>query len=241
MKWARLEIKVPIESTEILKGFLIGKGIDKWEENGGLRIYMVLDETLSSFLAELQKFLLQNTLKENISWTISLSVLEEHKWESKWREAFTLRKVGEKLVIKPPWIEYEPKEEEIVLEIEPRSAFGTGEHPSTRLCLSLMEKFLKKDSIVLDVGCGSGILSLAAALLGAGKVIGIDIDEMAVRESEENASRLGLGDKVVFLHGNLLKDIPTTKADLILCNIDLPSLRAIFPYLTYYLKPGGIL
>jgi ribosomal protein L11 methyltransferase len=185
------------------------------------------------------EFLIENSLKGG--WYISSSPFEERDWTREWREAFPPRKVGNKLVIKPPWAEYEAREGEIVLEIEPRSAFGTGEHPSTRLTLILLERYIKKGDLVIDVGCGSGILSLASVLLGARKAIGVDIDERAVEESRENAERLSLSDRVEFIRGNLLKDIPVVEADIILCNIDLPSLRNLFPYLQYYLRRGGYL
>jgi ribosomal protein L11 methyltransferase len=238
MEWAKIEVKLAKENKEPLIGFLLRKGIHQWEENDGLIIYLPQDASLKSFLLSLVEFLYENS---GGRWELAVSQIEERDWAREWREAFPPRKVGEKLVIKPPWAEYEAKEGEIVLEIEPRSAFGTGEHPSTRLALILLERYIKKGDLVIDVGCGSGILSLASVLLGARKAIGVDIDERAVEESRENAERLSLKDRVEFIRGNLLKDVPVVEADIILCNIDLPSLRNLFPYLQYYLKRGGYL
>jgi len=238
MEWAKIEVKLAKENKEPLIGFLLRKGIHQWEENDGLIIYLPKDASLKSFLLALVEFLYENS---GGRWELAVSQIEERDWAREWREAFPPRKVGEKLVIKPPWAEYEAKEGEIVLEIEPRSAFGTGEHPSTRLALILLERYIKKGDLVIDVGCGSGILSLASLLLGARKAIGVDIDERAVEESRENAERLSLKDRVEFIRGNLLKDVPVVEADIILCNIDLPSLRNLFPYLQYYLKRGGYL
>jgi ribosomal protein L11 methyltransferase len=238
MEWAKIEVKLAKENKEPLIGFLLRKGIHQWEENDGLIIYLPKDVSLKSFLLALVEFLYENS---GGRWELAVSQIEERDWAREWREAFPPRKVGEKLVIKPPWAEYEAKEGEIVLEIEPRSAFGTGEHPSTRLALLLLERYIKKGDLVIDVGCGSGILSLASLLLGARKAIGVDIDERAVEESRENAERLSLSDRVEFIRGNLLKDVPVAEADIILCNIDLPSLRNLFPYLQYYLKRGGYL
>jgi ribosomal protein L11 methyltransferase len=238
MEWAKIEVKLPKENKEPLIGFLLSRGVHQWEENEGLIIYLPQDASLKTFLLSLVEFLYEN---DGGRWELAVSQIEERDWAREWREAFPPRKVGEKLVIKPPWAEYEAKEGEIVLEIEPRSAFGTGEHPSTRLTLILLERYIKKGDLVIDVGCGSGILSLASVLLGARKAIGVDIDERAVEESRENAERLSLSDRVEFIRGNLLKDIPVVEADIILCNIDLPSLRNLFPYLQYYLKRGGYL
>jgi ribosomal protein L11 methyltransferase len=238
MEWAKIEVKLAKENKEPLIGFLLSRGVHQWEENDGLIIYLPQDASLKTFLLSLVEFLYENSCGR---WELAVSQIEERDWAREWREAFPPRKVGEKLVIKPPWAEYEAKEGEIVLEIEPRSAFGTGEHPSTRLTLILLERYIKKGDLVIDVGCGSGILSLASVLLGARKAIGVDIDERAVEESRENAERLSLSDRVEFIRGNLLKDIPVVEADIILCNIDLPSLRNLFPYLQYYLKRGGYL
>jgi ribosomal protein L11 methyltransferase len=238
MEWAKIEVKLAKENKEPLIGFLLRKGIHQWEENDGLIIYLPKDASLKSFLLALVEFLYENS---GGRWELAVSQIEERDWAREWRETFPPRKVGGKLVIKPPWAEYEAKEGEIVLEIEPRSAFGTGEHPSTRLALILLERYIKKGDLVIDVGCGSGILSLASLLLGARKAIGVDIDERAVEESRENAERLSLKDRVEFIRGNLLKDVPVVEADIILCNIDLPSLRNLFPYLQYYLKRGGYL
>jgi ribosomal protein L11 methyltransferase len=239
MQWAKIEVKLPEEDKEPLIGFLLGKGIHQWEEDNGLIIYLPYDISLKPFLLELVEFLVENS--GGGRWALVVSPIEERDWAREWKEAFPPCKVGKKLVIKPPWAEYEAKEGEIVLEIEPRSAFGTGEHPSTRLALILLESYIKKGDLVIDVGCGSGILSLASVLLGARKAIGVDIDERAVEESRENAERLSVSDRVEFIRGNLLKDIPVGEADIILCNIDLPSLRNLFPYLRYYLKRGGYL
>ncbi|MBC7328823.1 50S ribosomal protein L11 methyltransferase [bacterium] len=239
MEWAKIEVKLPGENKEPLIGFLLSKGIHQWEESDATAIiYLPNDVSLKNFLLALVEFLFENIMGR---WELAVSQIEERDWAREWKESFLPRKVGEKLVIKPPWAEYEEKEGEIVLEIEPRSAFGTGEHPSTRLALILLERYIKKGDLVIDVGCGSGILSLASVLLGARKAIGVDIDERAIDESRENAERLSVSDRTEFIRGNLLKDIPVVEADIILCNIDLPSLRNLFSYLPYYLKRGGYL
>lgn len=242
MRWAKIEVKLPLEKKEQFIGFLLANGIEKWEENEAIILYLQWNAQIKRFLRELQEFLLNEvSTEEASSWSLSFSSLPERDWAREWRDAFQPRKVGNRLVIKPPWADYQAKEGEIVLEIEPRSAFGTGEHPSTRLVLFLLERYIKEGDLVIDVGCGSGILSLSALLLGARKVIGVDIDETAVEESKENARRLSLEEKAEFYRGNLLKDIPVAEADIIMCNIDLPSLIALFPYLPYYLKEGGFL
>lgn len=242
MKWAKIEIKIPEEIKEMFIGFLLTNKIEKWEENELMGVYLPYNERVRHFLRRLMKFLWEEaSYPEAERWSISFCILEEKDWGKEWRKSFSPKKVGNRLVIKPSWIDYEAREGEIVLEIDPRSAFGTGEHPTTRLSLLLLEKYIGEGDVIIDVGCGSGILSLSALLLGARKAIGVDIDETAVEESKENARHLRLESKAEFYRGNLLKDIPVVEADIILCNIDLPSLKALFPYVRYYLREGGFL
>ena len=114
---------------------------------------------------------------------------DDSEWKDKWKENFKPTKITDKLVVKPTWEEYAPAEGELVIEIDPGMAFGTGTHETTSLCLKLMEKYLGNNAAekkVLDVGCGSGILSIGAALLGSTDILGIEIDEDAVRVANEN-------------------------------------------------------
>ena len=110
-------------------------------------------------------------------------------WQNAWKEHFTLLRVGERLVIKPSWIDYEPEDDDILVELDPGLAFGTGYHPTTYTCLEAMEKMVNPSTIVLDLGCGSGILSIAAVKLGAHRVVALDIDPQAIQASRQNFER----------------------------------------------------
>ncbi len=223
-------------------GFLLDQGIEQFQENGEIILYLPFDRRVSFFLSGLCKFLSKReTYPEEMEWGLSFRIIEERAWEREWQKAFGVRKVGERLVIKPSWCDYQPREEEVVLEIDPGMSFGTGEHPTTRLVLVLLERYLKHGDVVIDVGCGSGILSLASLLLGAERAIGIDVDERAVEESKRNARNLSLSERAEFKKGDLLEDLPPLKADIVLCNIDLPSLQSLFPALPSFLKEGGYL
>jgi ribosomal protein L11 methyltransferase len=118
--------------------------------------------------------------------------IDEEDWSHSWKKYFKPQKVGSKIVIKPTWCDYEVEENEIVLEIDPGMAFGTGTHPTTANCIRFLEKYVKKGDSFLDVGVGSGILMLAAQLLGAGFMVGTDTDETAVEVAKNNLRKSGM-------------------------------------------------
>ncbi|HML36715.1 MAG TPA: 50S ribosomal protein L11 methyltransferase [Bacillota bacterium] len=145
--------------------------------------------------------------------------VDDSDWKDNWKEYFKPAKITGRIVVKPTWEEYEPQEDELVIEIDPGMAFGTGTHPTTSLCVKLLEKYIEgsKDT-VLDVGCGSGILSISAALLGAKDVLGVDIDPVAVEVSRENVRLNGLPDKITVREGDLTKGLDM-QADIVVANL----------------------
>lgn len=152
------------------------------------------------------------------SLNIEISESDDSEWKDKWKEFFHPTKITEHLVVKPSWEEYTPEAGDLVIEIDPGMAFGTGTHETTSLCMKLMEKYMRDDHKVLDVGCGSGILSIAASLLGAKDVLGIEIDEGAVEVAKENVALNGCSDNVKVVQGDLTKGIEY-KADIIVANL----------------------
>lgn len=148
-------------------------------------------------------------------------IVDDEDWKDKWKEHFKPVKVTEKLVVKPTWEEYEAAEGEIILQIDPGMAFGTGTHETTSLCLKLMEKYLGENPAakkVMDVGCGSGILSIGAALLGCNTVLGIEIDDDALAVAGENLMLNQVQNQVKVVRGDLTKDVAFT-ADIIVANL----------------------
>ena len=145
------------------------------------------------------------------------SVCEED-WASAWKEYYHPVKIGKRLVVCPSWESYEATENEVVFKLDPGMAFGTGTHESTRLCMRLMERHMPERAHVLDLGCGSGILSIAAVLLGAAFAEGVDIDETAVRVATENAALNGVSKRCEFSAG-LLENVINGDYQLILANI----------------------
>jgi ribosomal protein L11 methyltransferase len=137
------------------------------------------------FVEELKK---DNMSIDLGSLRVETRILNDEDWANSWKQYFKPFTVGDKIIIKPSWEDYkDPTDGKIILEIDPGMSFGTGQHQTTRLCIEQIIKHMKKDAEVLDIGCGSGILSIAALLLGAKECVGVDIDENSVRISKENA------------------------------------------------------
>ncbi len=175
-----------------------------------------------------------------------LSNIREEDWANNWKQYFKPFKVGEKLAVKPSWEEYSD-DSRVILEIDPASSFGTGQHHTTRLCLELLEKSLKKGDTILDMGCGSGILSIAAMLLGADHAVAVDIDENAAATAEENAKKNNIPEAAYRTYfGNILTDEQLADAidgsyDIITANIVADVLIAMKKHFARYLRDGGTL
>lgn len=138
---------------------------------------------------------------------LEMKDVDEEDWSNAWKKYYHPVQVGEHLVVCPSWEAYDRKPDEVVLTLNPGMAFGTGTHDTTRLCMELLEKYITPQDTVLDVGCGSGILAITAALLGANKIIGCDIDEVAVKVAGENAALNGVQDCIAFHQGDLTSQV----------------------------------
>ncbi|WP_269477060.1 50S ribosomal protein L11 methyltransferase [Hominibacterium faecale] len=166
-------------------------------------------------------------------------LVDDEDWKDKWKAYFKPAKVTEKLVVKPTWEDYQASPEELIIEIDPGMAFGTGTHETTGLCLGLIEKYLKEGQSLMDIGCGSGILSIAAAKLGSGPVLGVEIDPDAARTAEENVKANHVDDKVTVKIGDLTKDVDQ-KTDLIAANLIAPLIIELSQAAFDHLSDGGV-
>lgn len=188
------------EVLEIAKIDLIDEALLKQDRTKGkIHIYI----SPESNPAEAAAFLKERFEAEGISYRLYSGECDVESCLENWKKYFNPINIGEKLLIRPVWRDDYDPQGRIVLNLEPGLAFGTGTHETTRLCLQALEKHVKKGDIMLDVGCGSGILSVAALLLGAEHATGIDIDPLAVKSSIENAERNNVADRYTGIHGDL--------------------------------------
>ena len=170
---------------------------------------------------------------------VTLSEVYESEWKDVWKKYFKPKKIGESIVIKPTWEDYTKQAGDLVIELDPGMAFGTGTHETTAMCISAIEKYMDKEDTLFDIGCGSGILSIAATKLGAKKVIGVDLDEMAIKVANENIDLNDVGDTIDIRHGNLL-DVVGEKADVIVVNIVADIIKLLAGDVKAGLKEDGI-
>ena len=181
------------------------------------------------------------------SLEISLNNVAEESWADNWKKYFKPFKIGKKLLIKPSWEEVENEENREILNIDPGSSFGTGRHHTTKLCLEQLENVIKGGEKVFDIGCGSGILSIACLLLGAKSAVGVDIDENSVRIALENSEINNIdGEKFTAYWGNILDDEELCEKigndyDVIAANIVADIIIAMAPLFRRFMKPNALL
>jgi len=168
--------------------------------------------------------------------TVATREIEDRDWVNSSQEQFEPIPIGERLLVAPSWHPADPGDDRVRIELDPGMAFGTGSHPTTRLCLQWLCEELRPGQTVIDYGCGSGILGIAAALLGASSVCGVDIDPQAVASAAVNAQRNG-----VTLDLRLSTDPAPTAADVVLANILSNPLKVLAPLLSALVRPRGSL
>ena len=170
--------------------------------------------------------------------SVTASVVNEEDWENNWKQYYKPVYIGRNVVIKPLWETIEEKEGQVVIELDPGMAFGTGTHETTRMCLEIMETAVKKGDNVLDIGTGSGILSIAAVKMGAESCCAVDIDPMAVKIVGENAEANGVKDKIKTVVGNLADEV-NGKYDLVVANIIADAIITLSPDVRKFMKEGA--
>lgn len=177
---------------------------------------------------------------ENISYDIKIADCATEDWVNNWKQYFHPMPIGDKLLIRPTWEEEYDAGSRKVLHIEPGLAFGTGSHPTTKLCLETLEKYIDETSTVLDIGCGSGILSIASLLLGAESAFGVDIDLLAVKTALANAAENGFdSSKFNVVQGNL-SDKVTGKFNVVVANIVADIIMEFNKEVSKFLTDDGV-
>lgn len=171
---------------------------------------------------------------------LTTAELQDEDWSDTWKQYFHTEKPGERVVIKPTWEEYEPKDDEVVIELDPGAAFGTGTHATTSMCIRQLEKLVKPGMTVFDVGTGSGILSIISAKLGAKNIQAVDYDDSVLKIVEENLEQNNVQDIISVAQSDLMQNVHG-KAELIIANIIADIIIRLFDQLDEHLEKGGTL
>nr|WP_283778263.1 50S ribosomal protein L11 methyltransferase [Lysinibacillus sp. D4A1_S13] len=197
-----------------------------------------LNETVEEIKAAITNLTNFNIdIGENV---VSIVEVNEEDWATAWKQYYHPVKISERFTIVPTWEDYTPvSTDELIIELDPGMAFGTGTHPTTVMCLQGLEKVIKEEDTVVDIGTGSGVLSIGAALLGAKSVHALDLDEVAVRSAQENVALNKVEDKVEVFHGNLL-DTVKEPADVVVANILAEIIMSFTDDAFTIVKPGGL-
>ena len=178
---------------------------------------------------------------------ITTSMVPEEDWAQSWKAHFKPLRVGRRLVIRPTWQPWPPEDnpaaarpDDMIIELDPGMAFGTGTHPTTRMCMRALERWMKPGASVVDAGCGSGILTVTAMLLGAERVLAFDNDPICVDVTRANVRQNNLPEERADVHLADSLDIVKGQWDVVVCNISVNVVRGLIPHVPPILKPGGL-
>ncbi len=189
--------------------------------------------------AEAVSFISDRLNAEKIDFRLETDGCSEEDWADKWKAFFKPTAIGERLFVRPIWIDDYEAGDRVVLNIEPGAAFGTGTHDTTQLCLETLDKIIKKGDTVLDIGCGSGILAISSMLLGATEGFGVDIDELAVKTAKENGKMNGFDEpELKFVCGDLADKV-TKQYDVVVANIVADIIILFSTQVRAFMKQGA--
>ncbi len=240
MRWVRIGVECAEGATDAVAAALLAEGCGGTEHSdAGVAGYLPVDDTLEGRLLSLHERLdalpaeMQPTPPETI-----LTFVQEEDWAEAWKAHFHPIPIGERLVVAPSWSDYIPLPQQVVVELDPGMAFGTGAHPTTRLCLEALERGLHGGETVVDWGTGSGLLAVAAAKLGAARVLAGDVDPLAVSIARENCARNGVEGRVTVVEGES-PGILNAQADVTVCNILAGVIIELAEALADVTRPGG--
>ena len=201
-----------------------------------VHVYISPEESPLEAVAYLRERLTAAGIQHEIDQTACV----KEEWENNWKQYFHTMEIGDRLVIKPKWEHYDNPDHKTVLSIEPGLAFGSGTHETTRLCLETLEPYITPDTTVLDIGCGSGILSIAALLLGAKQATAVDIDALAVKTARENGLENGFDAPTYQVYCGNLADRVTGKFDVVVANIVADVIILFCKDVARFLNNGGV-
>ena len=264
MKWIKVKVDYFSDNLEKTKAKLVNMfneiGINQIEvidyfsenkldynDNFSIKndVWSIIGYIVDNRFANTKLNIIFNNLKEFMEsenefiYEIFTAKCNDEDWQDEWKKYFHTVNITDNIVIKPSWDEYEPSDNEIVVEIDPGLAFGTGTHETTSLCVEFLEKYAQNKKKLLDIGCGSGILMLIGKKLGVEKVVGIDIDEKVNDVVLENFSKNGINDNFQVIIGNLVDNV-NEKYDLVVSNILVDVLEKLLEDIEKALENGAI-
>ncbi|WHY55143.1 50S ribosomal protein L11 methyltransferase [Peribacillus simplex] len=202
-----------------------------------LPVNSFLGDTIDAIKESINNLLLFDIdLGKNV---VSISEVNEEEWATAWKKYYNPVKISERFTIVPTWEDYTPvSSDELIIELDPGMAFGTGTHPTTVMCIQALERTVQPGDLVVDVGTGSGVLSIAAALLDAKRIQSLDLDEVAVQSAKQNVELNNVQDKVSVSQGNLLDGV-NEQADIVVANILAEVIMRFTDDVAKVVKPGG--
>ncbi|MDD2497637.1 MAG: 50S ribosomal protein L11 methyltransferase [Desulfitobacteriaceae bacterium] len=238
---------VVIEDPRVIRNHIAEDNWDAWEfpeelleqEEIVIKGYFSVDASLVETVAKF-KGQIEALIKHFPDGRIEITETEvaAENWATSWKAFYRVEKIGAKVVIKPSWEQYDRKPEDVVVELDPGMAFGTGNHPTTVMCIRALEKLVFPGCRVLDIGTGSGVLAITAAKLGAGQIIAIDQDPVSIDAARENVGLNDVGDRIKVQQGDLASDVKE-KADIIIANIIADVVIKLTPQAARLIEPRG--
>lgn len=250
MRWAEVTLVTDLDASDAAAEILISEGcggVAGGDAGHGHPVrqttsaYFPVDDRLSDILENVKRRAarLRDLGFDGAEPELTVKLVEDQDWATAWKSFFRPLVIG-RVVIKPTWEEFAPRPEQLVVELDPGMAFGTGNHPTTKMCLLALQRYLRPGDVMIDVGTGSGILAIAAARLGASKTAGIDIDPIAVKAARENVTANGVESAVGIVEGSSPAALGM-RADLVVANIVAEAIMNMRGELRDALEPAGVL
>ena len=263
--WTEIQIEIPVENVDeasaiaqmvVPYGIYVEDYSDLMEEAPKIAHIDLIDEDLMAknrdlaiihiYIspeenpAEALSFLRERLDSESIAHTLRTDAIKEEDWAFGWKKYYHPLRIGEHIVVCPSWETCSLEPGDVMLRLDPGMAFGTGTHETTRLCLQMLEKFVKPGMDILDIGCGSGILSICGVLLGGNKAVGVDIDQTAVKVANENAEMNHVENKTEYLCGDLTDKV-SGKYQVVCANIVADVVIRLIPDVGGFMDDNAVL